>query len=68
VVDRATLEGWATATHAIARRAYADIGTPDESNRYHLGTAYYNAHKVEVDDQLKRAGIRLARVLNENLR
>ena len=68
VVDRATLEGWATATHAIGRRAYADIGTPDESNRYHLGTAYYNAHKVEVDDQLKRAGIRLARVLNENLR
>jgi hypothetical protein len=68
VVGRATLEGWTTATHAIARRAYADIGAPDENNRYHLGTAYYTAHKAEVDEQLKRAGIRLARILNETLR
>jgi nuclease S1 len=68
VVDRATLETWARAAHAIARHAYADIGAKDANNRYHLGTAYYTAHKAEVDDQLKRAGIRLARILNENLR
>lgn len=68
VVERATLEAWAKAAHAIAQHAYADIGTKDANDQYHLGTTYYTAHKTEVDDQLKRAGIRLARILNENLR
>jgi hypothetical protein len=68
VVDRATLEVWTKSTHAIARHAYADIGARDANDRYHLGPAYYTAHKAEVDDQLKRAGVRLARILNETLR
>ncbi len=68
VISRSTIEGWAKAAHAIARGAYADIGGPDQDNRYRLGAPYYDRHKTEVDDQLKRAGIRLARMLNENLR
>jgi nuclease S1 len=68
VVPRATIEGWAKAAHAIAQKAYADIGQPDANGRFHLNAAYYNNHKAEVDDQLKRAGARLARILNENLR
>ena len=68
VVPQGTIEDWAKAAHAIAQKAYADIGTPDANGRFHLSMAYYNNHKAEVDDQLKRAGIRLARILNENLR
>jgi len=68
VIRRSTIEGWAKAAHAIAKGAYADIGPPDQDNRYRPGASYYDRHKTEVDNQLARAGIRLARMLNENLR
>ena len=68
VVPRGTIEGWARAAHAIAQKAYADIGQQDANHRYHLGLPYYDNHKAEVDEQLKWAGVRLARILNETLR
>lgn len=68
VPSRATIEGWAKDAHAIGNGAYADLPPKDPENRYRLETAYYDNHKAEVDDQLERAGIRLARMLNEALR
>lgn len=68
VIARNVIEGWAIDAHNIANGAYADIGNKDASNLYHLSESYYSNHKKEVDDQLKLAGIRLARILNENLR
>ncbi len=68
VVSRPTIEDWAKAAHLIANNAYSDIGPKDSHGRYQLGLPYYNNHKSQVDDQLKRAGIRLARILNENLK
>ena len=56
------------AAHVIGNGAYADLSPKDAENRYRLETAYYDNHKAEVDDQLKRAGINLARMLNEALR
>ncbi len=68
VVKRSVIEGWATEAHAIANNAYSDIGQKDSNQRYHLDEPYYTNHKKQVDDQLKMAGVRLARILNENLR
>jgi hypothetical protein len=68
VLGRGAIEAWAKESHAVAGSAYGDIGPRDSSDRYHLKEAYYDHHRSEVDDQLKRAGIRLARLLNENLR
>jgi hypothetical protein len=67
VVSRAEIEGWARDSHTIANGAYADIGQPDANHVYHLGSAYFAHHHAEVDGQLQLAGIRLARILNENL-
>ena len=68
VVKRGVIEGWATEAHVIANNAYSDLGPKDSSQRYHLNEPYYTNHKKQVDDQLKMAGVRLARILNENLR
>lgn len=67
-VSRQVIEDWAKAAHVIANDAYGDIGPLGANHRYNLTTVYYDNHKGQVDDQLKRAGIRLARILNENLR
>jgi hypothetical protein len=68
VVARGAIESWAKDAHALARAAYADLGPRDADDRYRLDATYYDRHAPRVDDQLKRAGIRLARILNENLR
>lgn len=68
VVSRQNIERWAIEGHEIAEDAYSDIGTPTQNGNYRLGQNYYNAHREQVDKQLKLAGIRLARILNENLR
>jgi hypothetical protein len=67
-VRRQVIEDWAKAAHVIANDAYSDIGPLDTNHRYKLTTVYYDHHKQQVDDQLKRAGVHLARILNENLR
>jgi hypothetical protein len=67
-VGRGAIEGWANAAHALAAGAYADLGPADASGRYHLDERYYDRHGAEVEAQLTRAGIHLARILNESLR
>lgn len=68
VVSRQKIEDWAKATHEIAEGAYGNLGNPDSSGVYLLGAPYYDSHKAEVDKQLKLAGVRLAKILNETLR
>ena len=68
VLSRSAVEDWAKNAHEIAENAYSDIGSPNSQGQYTLSQSYYNAHKAQVDLQIKRAGVRLARILNENLR
>ena len=56
-------EDWAVESHRLAHDVAYDY--PDDRN---LGTDYYNKALSVVDDQLARAGIRLAKVLNDSLR
>lgn len=55
---RGTTIDWALESHRLARNAY-DLG--DKT----LGEDYYNSNKPIVDAQLFKAGIRLAKVLND---
>lgn len=75
-----TLIQWANDSQKLARQhAYANLGPQDMTSvaidkdgkkfhRYHLTDAYLKANRPVVEQQLKLAGIRLARVLNEALR
>lgn len=60
---------WALEAHRVAReQAYRDAdgrGIPARGAR--LGQAYYDARIAAADQQLARAGVRLARLLNEAL-
>lgn len=59
-----TPEDWANESHALAvRDAYANI--PTSGPAFLLDEEYVRKNKVVVVRQLKRAGIRLARLLNE---
>jgi nuclease S1 len=54
---------WTNASHALAKaHAYK---LPTGSVKL-LGQAYYNANADTVDEQLTKAGLRLARILNES--
>lgn len=68
MVSRAVVGTWARDAHVIAENAYNLLGQPDATNHYTLGSAYYNKTSVSVNAQLKLGAIRLARILNENLR
>lgn len=68
VISRGTIEDWAEACHEIGESAYSDLGTAGQGGVFNLGQNYYDAHRSQVDAQLKLAAIRLARILNENLR
>jgi hypothetical protein len=68
LVPRTVIERWVNDANALAVRAYADIGVRDAEGRFTLGETYYEGHRKDVDDQLRRAGVRLARILNEALR
>ena len=54
---------WANESHAIARTIYADL--PTRTAIIHLPANYGSAHKDAMELQLKRAGVRLAGLLNE---
>lgn len=49
---------WANETLQITRRLYSELDNDD------LGAAYYERNMPVVEDQLERAGIRLATILN----
>ncbi len=68
VIERSEIVRWARESHKIAERGYDDLPAP-KNNQYDLSDGgYYNKHRADVDTQLIRAGVRLARVLNEALR
>ncbi len=61
-----TVVEWALEAHAqAALRAYRDTKGHLITDDEWLGQAYYAASRPVVDRQLARAGVRLARVLNE---
>lgn len=59
-LSRGTLVDWALESHALARRAYVESGE--------LGDKYYEDNKGIVDGQLRKAGVRLAEILNDIFR
>jgi hypothetical protein len=64
-----TVIQWAEDAHQLARaRVYRTVTgnkLMTKTKTYRLGQAYYNRNFAVVDDQLLRAGLRLARILNE---
>jgi hypothetical protein len=56
-----TIIEWAEAAHILAKTHAYRVTT-----NHLLGQAYYNANADTVDDQLTKAGLRLARILNES--
>lgn len=67
---RGSVIDWVLEAHAVAReQAYRDqngAGIPRRGAR--LGRAYCDARAAAVDQQLAKAGVRLAQVLNQALR
>lgn len=62
-LTKGTIVSWTLESHAIAvHHIYPDL----PPNR-HLAGAYYDTHIRFVDEQLAKAGVRLAKVLNEAL-
>jgi hypothetical protein len=63
-----TFADWANESHALAREvAYAGLPAPDAGGVRQLGGDYAASCRPVVERQLQRAGLRLARVLNEAL-
>lgn len=71
-IQAGTVIQWAEEAHKVAEnRAYKTAPgnrTMHKSRTHTLGQPYYNRNFAVVDEQLLRAGLRLARVLNEALR
>jgi len=63
-IQAGTVVDWANASHALAKRHSYKL--PRGSQPFLLGQAYYNANADTVDEQLTKAGLRLARILNES--
>lgn len=58
---------WANETHQIAQDiAYKALPAPDSAGIRQLGLGYAAHCRPELDLQLQRAGVRLARLLNES--
>jgi hypothetical protein len=61
-----TIEEWAMEAHDIAQAmAYSQLGT---KNPAVIGPSYENSMKPFIESQLRKAGIRLATLLNDSLR
>jgi len=60
-LSRGTVVDWALESHALARRAYVDGGDLDKKN-------YYADYRSILDGQLRKAGVRLAEILNDVFR
>jgi hypothetical protein len=57
---------WANESHRLAQIAYNRLPPPPRPLKW--DSAYQSAAWRMVQEQLERAGIRLARILNETLR
>ena len=67
VSSSGTVTQWALDTHRLAWNAYRSSGNEFMWNNgkvWNLDDAYYKRNKAVVDDQLLKAGVRLAEVLN----
>lgn len=58
---------WANESHALAVTAYTLLGTPAAGAEIMVPDTYVLAERPVIELQLKRAGIRLATVLNKAL-
>jgi hypothetical protein len=58
---------WANESHALAVTAYALLGTPSAGAEISIPDSYVVTERPVIELQLKRAGIRLAMVLNRAL-
>jgi hypothetical protein len=74
VLQKGTVIDWANEAHKIALASVYDekylskkVKNDAGVSKVDLGEDYYNAEKGVVDEQLAKAGVRLARVLNEAL-
>jgi len=66
--QRGSTADWAMECFAIARQtSYGLLPSAYEPHRYHLSAAYVQAATEAVPLQLKRAGVRLALILNRSL-
>jgi len=62
-IQQGSIIDWALQSHTLARTNAYDI--PDN---HKLGQEYFNTNKQVVDDQLRKGGLRLAKVLNDLFR
>lgn len=62
-----TVEDWVNQTHQVGKIAYEGLPKPDSKKIYHLDDDYFEAAMPAADLQLQRAGLRLARLLDESL-
>lgn len=58
---------WANESHALAIRAYALLGTPVAGAGITVPESYVATERPVIEFQLKRAGVRLAKILNQSL-
>jgi hypothetical protein len=66
--SKGTANDWAIETYGVSKvNAYGPLPTPDSTGTYTLSAAYVTNAKGVVADQLSKAGVRLAFVLNEAL-
>lgn len=68
VSSQGTVTQWALETHQLAENAYLTSGDDFmwvSGKVYNLDNAYYTRNKAVVNNQLLRAGVRLAGMLNE---
>ncbi len=64
-----TAADWAAESFGVARNhSYGPLPEPDSSNRYQLSQAYVSDATKVTQEQLSKAGVRLAFVLNRTLR
>jgi hypothetical protein len=62
-----TPTSWANESHRIAQQIYRELQNPVPGKLLELDVAYGAAHSALVEQQLARAGLRLAAVLNAAL-
>lgn len=64
-MEQGTTVHWAEEAHRIAVQNAYQIGPLGNDGFYHITTQYYSNNRANVEQQLLRAGVRLALVLKE---
>lgn len=67
-ITQGTVVDWVNESHSLARDpAYHTLPRPDAKQVFHLSNAYYTKNVPVVDQQLERAAVRLATILEQLL-